>query len=64
MKLSDKVLLNSQGKDVEVINEAREEKEDLMSDFVSIITSFCARIYGLRRQKRRTECIIKCLEEK
>ena len=59
-----KVLLNQMGKDVEVINEAREEQSDLMSDFISIITSFCARIYGLRRQKRRTECIIKCLENK
>jgi len=58
-----KVLLNQTGKDVEVINEVREEKEDLMQDFISIITSFCARIYGLRRQKRRTECMIKCLEE-
>ena len=64
-----KVLLNQAGKDVEVINEAREEQEDLMSDFISIITSFCARIYGLRkdlsasRQKRRTECLIKCLED-
>lgn len=51
------------GKDVEVINEAREESEDLMSDFRSIISSFCARICGLRRQKRRTECLIKCLED-
>lgn len=76
-----KVLLNQTGKDVEVINEAREEQEDLMQDFISIITSFCAaecsgrqaddfkssepatRIYGLRRQKRRTECLIKCLED-
>ena len=58
-----KVLLNSQGKDVEVINQAREEKEDLMQDFISIITSFCTRIYGLRKQKRKTECIIKCLEK-
>ncbi|MDJ0567537.1 MAG: IS607 family transposase [Pleurocapsa sp. MO_192.B19] len=57
-----KVLLNQAGKDVEVINKAREEKEDLMQDFISIITSFCARIYGMRRQKRKTECIIKCLE--
>lgn len=57
-----KVLLNQTGKDVEVINQAREEQEDLMQDFISIITSFCARIYGLRRQKRKTECIIKCLE--
>ncbi len=59
-----KVLLNSQGKDVEIINEAREDKEDLMQNFISIITSFCARIYGLRRQKTRTQCIIKCLEGK
>ena len=51
------------GKDVEIINEAREEKEDLMQDFIAIIASFCARIYGLRRQKRKTECMIKCLEE-
>lgn len=57
-----KVLLNSQGKEVEVINEAREEREDLMQDFISINTSFCARIYGLRRQKRHTECMLKCLE--
>ncbi|MCW9680935.1 IS607 family transposase, partial [Dolichospermum planctonicum UHCC 0167] len=27
-----------------------------------IITSFCAKIYGLRRRKRKTECIVKCLE--
>lgn len=58
-----KILLNKMGKDVEVINEAREEKEDLMQDFISIITSFCARIYGLRRQKQKTECIIDCLEK-
>ncbi|MGB3638775.1 MAG: IS607 family transposase [Rivularia sp. (in: cyanobacteria)] len=58
-----KTLLNKMGKDIEVINEAREEKEDLMQDFVSIITSFCARIYGLRRQKRKKECIINCLEK-
>lgn len=58
-----KILLNIQGKDIEIINEAREEKEDLMQDFISIITSFCARIYGLRRQKRKTECLIKCLED-
>lgn len=58
-----KTLLNKMGKDIEVINEAREEKEDLMQDFISIITSFCARIYGLRRQKRKKECIINCLEK-
>jgi putative resolvase len=59
-----KVLLNKQGKDIEVVNLAAEETEDMdmMQDFISIITSFCAKIYGLRRRKRKTECIIKCLE--
>ena len=35
-----------------------DEKEDLMQDLVSIVTSFCARIYGLRRCKGKTEKII------
>ena len=56
-----KVLLNKQGKEIEVINEAQKQNEDIMQDFISIITSFCARIYGLGRRKRKTECIIKCL---
>jgi predicted site-specific integrase-resolvase len=58
-----KVLLNKQGKDIEVVNLAEEERSDIMQDFISIITSFCARIYGLRRRKRKTECLIKCLED-
>jgi predicted site-specific integrase-resolvase len=53
------VLLEKQGKSIEVVNLATEETEDLMTDFISIITSFCARIYGLRRSKRKTENIIK-----
>jgi len=42
-----------------VINEANEEQADLMQDFVSLVTSFCARLYGHRRNKRRTEVLIK-----
>lgn len=57
-----KVLLNQLGKDVEAVNLATERTDDLMHDFVSIITSFCARLYSIRRI-RKTECIIKCLEE-
>ena len=34
------------------------ERDDLMQDFVSIVTSFCARLYGKRRTKRQTEKII------
>lgn len=52
------LLLNMQGREIEVINQAEDSKQDLMSDFASIITSFCSRLYGLRRSKRRTEKII------
>jgi predicted site-specific integrase-resolvase len=48
------LLLNQQGRKIEIINEINNDKEDLMQDFVSIITSFCARIYGKRRTKRKT----------
>lgn len=44
---------------IEVINMTDGDKNDLIDDFVSIITSFCARIYGQRRVKRKTERIIK-----
>ena len=51
-------LLKMQGREIEVINEQSNDRDDLMQDFVSIITSFCARLYGQRRNKRRTEKII------
>ena len=53
-----KLLLQKTDKDIEAVNEAADDKQDLMQDFVSIVTSFCARIYGLRRSKRKTEKII------
>lgn len=37
---------------IEVINEAKEEDEDITRDLISIIHCFSARIYGLRRSKR------------
>ena len=48
------------GAKIEVINEV-ENKDDLMQDFVSVVTSFCARLYGQRIGKRKTETIIKDL---
>lgn len=58
-----KILFNEIGKEIEVVNEAENDKQDLMQDFISIITSFCARLYGLRRSKRKTEKIIKELKD-
>jgi putative resolvase len=51
-------LLKLQDRSIEVINLAENGKEDLAQDFVSIVTSFCARLYGQRGSKRRTERII------
>lgn len=54
-------LLAMQGREIEVIRPsgvAENGKEDLVQDFVSIVTSFCARLYGQRRSKRKTERIL------
>lgn len=56
------LFLESQGCRLEIINQAANGKEDLMQDFVSLVTCFTARLYGLRRSKRKTEKLIKALE--
>lgn len=55
-----KLLLNDC--DIIVVNEC-ETDQDLFEDFVSLVTSFCARIYRKRRTKRKTEQIINALEK-
>jgi predicted site-specific integrase-resolvase len=55
-------LLNFNQIEVEVVNPSEDDKEDLIQDFISIITSYCARIYGNRRSKRKTEKLIMELE--
>jgi predicted site-specific integrase-resolvase len=49
--------------EVVVINEAKEDEEDLMADFVALVTSFCARLYGKRRSKRNTEKLIREMQK-
>lgn len=56
-------LLEQQGRKIVVINEQDNERDDLMEDFVSIITSFTARLYGRRCSKRRTEKLIEELKK-
>jgi len=56
-------LLNKEGRKIEVVNLAEDEKSDLMQDLVSIIYSFNTKMYGLRRSKRKTEEIVKLLEK-
>ena len=53
-----KVLCEHTGCMLIVINQVDTDEQDLVQDFVSVITSFCARIYGRRRARRKTEKLI------
>ena len=48
--------------EIVVINEVVEDEQDLMQDFVSLVTSFTARLYGRRRSRRQTEKLIEQLK--
>ncbi len=54
-------LLAMQGRSIEVLNPTETATEDILADLTSIIYSFCARLYGQRRAKRRTEALIQQL---
>ncbi|SIH24219.1 resolvase [Mycobacteroides abscessus subsp. abscessus] len=56
------VLLGVQGRRIVVAAAATEEKADLSVDFVSIIYSFSARLYGMRSARRRTDDVITALK--
>ncbi len=59
-----KKLLEVQGVQLVIINEEEKKNKDeeLMQDFISIVTSFCQRIYGSKR-KQKTMKIIEELEK-
>ncbi|GCA96255.1 IS607 family transposase, partial [Microcystis aeruginosa 11-30S32] len=57
------ILLKELDKKLEVVNQSEENQDELMSDLIAIITSFCSRIYGLRRSKIKTEKIIAELKD-
>jgi putative resolvase len=51
-------LLKMQDRRIEVIHLAKNGKEDLIRDLVSIVTGFCARPDGPRRSRHRTGRLI------
>src|SRR5260221_10129600 len=57
-------LLTTQGRAIEVVNQAENGTEDVLADLTAIVSSFCARLYGQRRAKRKTEMIVRELETK
>lgn len=50
-----KNLYERMGGKIIVINQEEGEKDDLMNDLISIITSFCCRIYGKRNGKKKSK---------
>lgn len=56
-----KTLLEKNNKGIIIINQTDDDKQDLMKDLISVIYSFSARMYGLRRRKNKEE-IIKFIE--
>ena len=56
-------LLALQERELVIVNTADTAEDDLMGDFVAIITSFTARLYGRRRAKRKTEQVLAALQQ-
>ena len=56
-------LCESNGKKIIIMNEAEDEKSDILQDLVSIIYSFSAKLYGLRSAKNKQEQIVKILND-
>jgi predicted site-specific integrase-resolvase len=55
-------LLKERGTQIIVIHRDKEDEADLLKDMVSILYSFCARLYGLRRayaKAKKCELLIK-----
>ena len=55
-------LLQAQGRHLEMIFPG-DSGDELVDDFVAVITSMAARIYGRRQSKRRAEKIKHCVEQ-
>ena len=55
-------LLEAQGRHLEIIFQS-DTGDELVDDFVRVITSMAARIYGRRHSKRRAEKIKQCIEQ-
>lgn len=52
------LLLTKLGWELVVINETECDEQDILDDMTSIITSFCCRIYGLRRGRDKAKKIV------
>ena len=54
--------LESSGRKLHVLNET-ESKQDLVQDFVDVVTSMCARIYGKRSAKNKAKRALEAVSD-
>lgn len=57
------IFLNQLGFELIIINRDYEEENELVRDLISIITSFCCRLYGLRKGINKSKRIKQVLNE-
>lgn len=53
----------AQGRTLEVVNLAENDREEVLHDLVSVIDSFASRLSGQHRAKRKTEAMLAQLKE-
>lgn len=56
-------LAEARGIEIIVADKTENWKDDLMMDFVSVITSFCARMYGQRRGKKKKDKMLEVIKQ-
>ena len=54
--------LNAQGRKLIVVDDM-ELDDDLVCDMTEVLTSFCARLYGRRAAKRKTDAALKAARD-
>ena len=52
-----------QSREIIVMNPNIDDEHDLIKDMIAIVTSFCCRLYGMRRAKNKMERLEKILKE-
>ena len=56
-------LMKDAGCVIDCMNPNKNDEQDLIKDLVSIITSFCCRLYGMRRSKNKVDKIKQVLDD-
>lgn len=56
-------LAEARGIEIIVADKTENWKDDLMMDFVSVITSFCAKMYGQRRGKKKKDKMLEVIKQ-